>query len=186
MLTEYKRAFERYGGAPALSFADEPGSDPERRMASNYLNRLTRQAGMRTWVTYYPHCEQALAGHRLAFDDTYGGTPRITPEWLTRDEHARGYWDFSYGTKDRTDHGNDGELAGNAHVADGALVLPDQNAYMRVPDSDWLDLPRAATTALWMRVDQCPSDYARHPLSKWGGIQDANLALYLLGELGGV
>lgn len=185
VLARYRAAFEPYGVVPALSFTDEPGNDPERRVVSNYLHRLARAEGMRTWVTYYPRCEEPLAGHTLRFRDLSGPVEPGTPGWLARDERVKGYWDFAYGPMDRSDYANHGQLSGGARTEHGLLVLPDAAASMRVADADWLDLTTAATVSLWLRPSACPTGYATHPLSKWAGTETANYVLYLFGDYDG-
>jgi|GEM_PF-6449474 len=185
VLAQYRDFFRRYGVTPALSFTDEPGNDPDRRMRSNYLNRLTHEAGMRTWVTYYPRCEEPLAGHHLTFEDHAGDLTRGAPDWLTSDPAVRAYWDFEHGTADRSRYANDGQLRGTAAVDGGELVLPDQDAYMLVPPSPSLDLSDQATVYLWMRPEACASGYARHPVSKTSGTDSANYVLYFFGDYDG-
>jgi hypothetical protein len=185
VLRTYRAFFQQYGVTPALSFTDEPGTDPDRRMRSNYLHRLTRESGMRTWVTYYPRCEEPLAGHHLAFDDMSGQLSREVPDWLVHDPAVRAYWDFEHGPVDRSPNRNDGELRGAAAIEGGALVLGDEAAFMRVPHSPTLNLTDEATAYLWMRPDACTRGYARTPLSKWSGTENANYVLYFFGDYDG-
>ncbi|MFN2115523.1 MAG: LamG-like jellyroll fold domain-containing protein, partial [Anaerolineae bacterium] len=185
VLRTYRAFFEQYGVTPALSFTDEPGTDPERRIRSNYLNRLTRESGMRTWVTYYPRCEEPLAGHHLTFDDMVGALSRQVPEWLSGDPALRAHWDFESGATDASSHGNDGELRGTAVVTGGLLALPDEEAYMRVQHDESLSLTDVGTAYLWLRPDACPSGFARYLLSKSSGTEDANYVLYFFGDYDG-
>jgi hypothetical protein len=182
VLRTYRAAFAIYGVQPALSFADEPGEDPQRRALSNYLNRLTKEVDLRTWVTYYPSCEKPLAGHQLVFDDLAGDTSRVVPEWLSDDPHVVAHWDFRAGPEDRSANHNDGVLSGGAEVRDGLLWLPDAAARMAVADDPSLDLTEEATVYLWLRPEACLSAYAAQPLAKWSGTADANYVLYFFGD----
>jgi hypothetical protein len=185
VLDAYEAEFAAFGVVPSLSFTDEPGNDPVRRIRSNYLHRLTLGAGMTTWVTYYPRCEEPLAGYHLTFADLVTDAEPSVPEWLLRAPGLRGYWDFTDSASDRSPYANDGTLMGGARVEDGALVLPTGGAVMRVPDADALDLTDAATLSLWIKPSACPTDYARQPLSKWAGTTGANYVLYFFGDYDG-
>jgi hypothetical protein len=83
-LRTYRSEFEAFGVTPVLSFTDEPGAEPERRAVSNYLNRLTKGVGLRTWVTYYPECERPLAGHTSCSTTSPATCPEPCPSgWQT-------------------------------------------------------------------------------------------------------
>ncbi|MFH1835804.1 MAG: glycoside hydrolase domain-containing protein [Methanobacteriota archaeon] len=65
ILQQYANFFAGFGVTPVVSFSDEPGVDPGERGWTTFMNKLAQEAGLETWVTYYPNCEQPLAGHFL-------------------------------------------------------------------------------------------------------------------------
>ncbi|MCK4658304.1 MAG: hypothetical protein KAV82_02175 [Phycisphaerae bacterium] len=188
VLHHYAEYYASWGVEPVLSFNDEPGNDPDKRRRSNRLNRLAKAAGLETWVTYYPRCEEPLAGYTLSFEDFTGGVTPGAPEWLTTDPHLSAYWPFDSGTEDQSTNGNDGALNGGASVSGGALNLPSNSAYMRVPHDESLSYPEQCTIYFWFKPAECADGYAYHPIEKWDTSQPgyaANYVFYFFGDYHG-
>lgn len=183
-LRAYRAAFAAYSVTPLFSFRDEPGAQPEPRKASNYLNRLTQEIGLRTWVTYYPECERPLAGHQLVLEQLASDSQPIPPPFLD-DPAVAAYWDFAADTADRSPYRHLGRLEGGASIRDGHLELPDVRSAMYVPHHPSLDLSEQATIAFWFRPTACVSGYAAHPLAKWSSTDDANYVFYFFGSYDG-
>ncbi len=183
-LRAYRAAFAPYGVTPVFSFRDEPGADPERRRPSNYMNRLTQEIGLRTWVTYYPECERPLAGHSFSLDELSAEVARVSPA-VVDDSHLAGYWDFESDTVDRSPYRHAGVLQGGATITDGALYLPDQQAALRVPHAPSLTLTDTLTIGFWFKPEACPTGYASHPVAKWSSTNDANYVFYFFGSYDG-
>ncbi len=183
-LRAYRAAFAPYDVEPLFTFRDEPGSDPERRRPSNYLNRLTQEIGLRTWVTYYPDCERPLAGHSFSLDELAGAVARASLP-VAEDPQLVGYWDFDADAVDRSVYHHAGLLEGGATVADGVLRLPDEQSAMRVPHAPSLVLTDTLTIGFWFKPLACSTAYARHPFAKWSGTSDANYVFYFFGSYDG-
>lgn len=110
VLEEYKGFLASYGVTnPVLSYNDEPGVVLNKRREGQHLMRLTQEAGMETWVTYYSSCEQPLAGFGLSFYNPVGlEVDSSIPEWVTSDGSLIAYWNFDVNFNDHSGNGHHG------------------------------------------------------------------------------
>lgn len=166
-LTAYKDFFDDYGLAPVLTFSDEPCSRPDSRRAVNFFNRLAHEAGLETWVTYYPaagcdELDQLGVGFTLTFEDLTAAVDRTLPDLLDpNSSQPRAYWAFNdpndSSPDDSSGNGNHGTLNGDAEITlDGTLrVYDDPNDYMQVADDDTLDFASQATIYAWFKPYTC-------------------------------
>jgi len=127
ILQQYSDFFTSRGVTPFFSFADEPGTNVDKRRLATHMNRLAKEAGIETWITYYPTCEKPLAGYELSFKDS---NLQINPYWPPDDSNLVGYWDFEEDFDYEPGNEDDAVGAGNAYVNNGALVLDGDEDYV--------------------------------------------------------
>ncbi len=106
-----------------------------------------------------------------------------------------GWWSFDDGSgptaKDSWFSQNHGTLYGNPQwvkgIVNGALSFNGVTAdYVRVPDSNSLDITSAITIEAWIYPQSEYVGYAAHPINKWSGTADANFVLYYFGTTSGI
>jgi hypothetical protein len=89
---------------------------------------------------------------------------------------------------DYSSQNNHGVATGVNRVSgklNGGLDFPNAGGTVTVPDSPSLDIAGNLTISAWVKIDSYHSNYARHIISKWAGISDANYAFYLFGNYDG-
>jgi hypothetical protein len=180
------------GVVPAVSFVDEPGNDPVRRREANHMNRLAKQAGLKTQVAYfYPACEEPLAGWNFKFSQLGGSVNVQSPPWRQGGphedlDHLMAYWDFADDGPiqiDRSGHGNTGTLHKEYAVIGGRLELASADAYMMVNPSEYLHLTNEATISFWVRPDDYGASGSEAIMRKGNpNLSDFNYSLYIYGR----
>ncbi|MFA5856436.1 MAG: LamG-like jellyroll fold domain-containing protein, partial [Candidatus Pacearchaeota archaeon] len=185
VLIRYKNEFFiNYSTKPSFSFYDEPGVNINGRLISNYLNKLSKEAGYETWVTYYPSCEIPIGGYNLSFKPSNKTSIEKTsaPDWVINDSSLILYYDFKGNYNDSSKNKYNLIAAGNISILQNGVNLNGNNSYaynksINIPDDNF-------TISLWFNLlnDANSSNYNKYILLSDGFIfyqHKANNYFYL-------
>ncbi|MFH1290213.1 MAG: glycoside hydrolase domain-containing protein, partial [Nanoarchaeota archaeon] len=149
LLQEYDLFFESKGLAePVLTYVDEPGRLEDRRRESTHHNKMAKQEEYETYVTYYPFCEEPLAGHQFTFVDYSIDVVHNIPDWILGDNNLIAYWDFEGDFQDKSGNENHGTPSGT-FIQDGVAVFDGIDDSVRVSDDPSLEGMGELTIAIW-------------------------------------
>ncbi|MBR9683319.1 hypothetical protein GOV03_02150, partial [Candidatus Woesearchaeota archaeon] len=165
-MEQIKDFYSGYGADIAVAPVDEPGSDPDKRKEANHLNRLAKEVGLETWVTYWPNAEKPLAGYECNFSFSIENpSPYVPPSWVATDNNLIAHWDFNNSSTDSSPNNNDGELdeyhikentdgysAWSTGQIGNALQFDGSNDYVEVSDDSSLQVFNEFSFASWFKL----------------------------------
>lgn len=163
-MQDFRNFFGQYNTTPVFAAWDEPGLDPERRVGTNYLDRLWREAGFDTWTTYNHYAEKPLKGHFISFESNFNVSPQnAIPSWALTDPKTLAYWNFQTGLGDVSGHGRTLVALGDAHVASEHLDL-DGNGDYATPSVPVIIPPKNFSFSFWFYSNQSAIDAGRYKI----------------------
>lgn len=138
LLNQYREFFSSLGVTdPILTYGDEPGDNIVARRRSSHHLQLAKQAGFDTYITYYPNVEKPLAGFVIGYDEPISDVVKNVPDWVENDSVLISYWDFEGSGSDKSGHGHDAALHGDASIVNNHLFLDGDSDYASGPYSSW-------------------------------------------------